>query len=80
MNLLRKLRETTLSVVPIVLIVVLLNLTIAPVGWAAIGTFALGSLAIIAGLSLFLVGTTSAIIPTGNLIVRRYRRSANRSC
>lgn len=68
MNLLRKLRETTLSVVPIVLIVVLLNLTIAPVGWAAIGTFALGSLAIIAGLSLFLVGTDISIIPTGNLI------------
>lgn len=68
MNLLRKFRETALSVVPIVLIVVILNLTIAPVGWLAVGKFALGSVAIIVGLSLFLLGTDIGITPTGNRI------------
>lgn len=68
MILLRKFRETTLSVLPIVLIVFILNITIAPVGTEAFITFLLGSLAIIVGLSLFLMGTDLSIIPTGNKI------------
>lgn len=68
MNLLQKLRETSMSVLPILLIVMLLNLTIAPIGWHAVGTFALGSVAIILGLTLFLVGTDIGIIPIGTRI------------
>jgi len=65
MNLLKKIRETAFSVLPIVLIVILLNLTIAPVGWAAVGSFALGSVAIIVGLGLFLLGNDIGIYPNG---------------
>lgn len=68
MDLLRIFRETSLSVLPIVLIVVVLQFTIAPIGWYAVGSFALGSIAIIGGLTLFLLGTEIGIIPTGNRI------------
>ena len=64
-NLLRKFKETALSVIPILLIVVALQLTIAPVGWNAVLSFALGSASIIVGLSLFLLGTEIGIIPVG---------------
>lgn len=65
MNLLKKFRETTFSVVPLLLIVIILQLTVAPIGWAAVGSFALGSIFIIVGLSLFLLGTDIGIIPVG---------------
>lgn len=65
MNLLRKFRETALSVIPILLIVVILQLTIAPVGWKSVLSFALGSASIIVGLSIFLLGTEIGIIPVG---------------
>lgn len=65
MNLVRKFRETALSVLPIVLIVIILQLTVAPIGWRAVGTFSLGAVAIIVGLSLFLLGTDIGIIPVG---------------
>jgi len=64
-NLLRTFRETALSVIPILLIVVFLQLTIAPVGWRAVGAFALGSVSIIVGLSIFLIGTEIGIVPVG---------------
>ena len=53
------------SVIPIVLIVIILQLTIAPVGWDSVLLFFLGSIAIIVGLSLFLLGTEIGIIPVG---------------
>lgn len=68
MKLLRKLRETSLSVIPIILIVIILQLTIAPVGWNNIGRFAFGGLLIIIGLSLLLLGTDIGIIPVGQRI------------
>jgi len=68
LNLLRKLRETSFSVIPLILIVILLNLTIAGVGWPSVGRFALGGLLIIVGLSFFLLGTDIGIIPVGRSI------------
>lgn len=68
MDLLRKLRETSMSVLPIVAIVVLLNMTIAPIGWASVLKFALGGVTIIVGLTLFLQGIDLSIVPTGHQI------------
>ncbi len=68
MNLLRKFKETSLSVIPIILIVIILQFTIAPVGWNAVGRFAFGGLLIIIGLSLFLLGTDIGIIPVGQRV------------
>ncbi|WP_422479549.1 DUF1538 domain-containing protein [Pleomorphochaeta sp. DL1XJH-081] len=65
LDLVRKFRETALSVVPLLLIVIVLQLTIAPIGWDAVGVFAIGSLLIIVGLSLFLLGTEIGIVPVG---------------
>jgi len=66
--LLRKFKETSLSVFPIVLIVFLLHITIAPVPWVDFWTFLGGSAIIILGLSLFLYGTDLGIIPTASSI------------
>lgn len=68
MNLLKKLKETSLSVVPLIIIVVILQFTIAPVGWSNVGRFAFGGFLIIIGLSLFLLGTDIGIIPVGRSI------------
>lgn len=68
MNVLTKLKETTLSVLPIVLIVLAMNLSIAPIGWPAFLGFAAASILIIVGLSLFLVGIDIGVIPTGERI------------
>ncbi|NCB02286.1 MAG: DUF1538 domain-containing protein [Spirochaetia bacterium] len=68
MNLLRKFKETSLSVAPIVFIVLFLHLTIAPLSWPQMIAFALGGVLIIIGLSLFLLGTEISIIPFGQLV------------
>ncbi len=68
LNLLRKFKETSFSVAPIVLIVLVLHLTIAPLSWSAIGVFIFGGVLIIVGLSLFLLGTDISIIPFGQSV------------
>ncbi len=68
MNILRKFKETSLSVAPIVIIVIFLHLTIAPLSWSQIGSFSVGAMLIIIGLSLFLLGTEISIIPFGQLV------------
>ncbi|MFA7671874.1 MAG: DUF1538 domain-containing protein [Sphaerochaetaceae bacterium] len=77
MDLLRKLRETSMSVLPIVAIVIILNVTIAPIGWKAIGNFSLGAVAIIIGLALFLQGIDISIISTGHLIGAKLMEKRN---
>jgi hypothetical protein len=67
-KLLSKVKETSMSVLPIVLIVFILNLTIAPIGWSSFGIFSLGALSIIIGLTLFLIGLDISIVPTGHNI------------
>jgi len=67
-NLLEKFKETSLSVIPIVLIVTLLHLTIAPLEHAIYTRFLIGSILIIIGLSLFLMGSDLSIIPFGQLV------------
>ncbi len=65
MNLLAKLRETSVTVVPILLIVLVLNLLVAPVGAALLTRFFLGGVLIIIGLSIFLLGTDIGVLPVG---------------
>ncbi len=65
MNIVVKLKETCISVVPIIVIVLLLNFTIAPVGGAALLRFLVGGFLVIVGLTLFLVGADLGIIPIG---------------
>ena len=68
MNLLAKLKETSISVIPILLIVLVLYLTLAPIGIHLLASFLVGGILIIIGLSLFLLGTEIGLIPVGQRV------------
>lgn len=65
MNLFEKLKETGISVAPIMLIVLALSFTIAPIEEALLAKFLAGGLLIILGLGVFLLGTDIGILPVG---------------
>ncbi|MBQ6780480.1 MAG: DUF1538 domain-containing protein [Treponema sp.] len=65
MNILQKLKETVSSVLPIMAIVMLLGVTIAPLGWGLIGRFLIGGVLVIFGLTIFLLGIDIGVIPIG---------------
>ncbi len=68
MNILTKFKETLNSVVPIMLIVLFLNFTIAPLGNDIILRFIVGGILLIIGLTVFLLGVDIGIQPTGEKI------------
>lgn len=65
MNLLEKFKETMASVLPIMAIVLLLGLTVAPLGGWLILRFIVGGILLIIGLTLFLLGVDIGILPIG---------------
>ncbi|MBQ5492074.1 MAG: DUF1538 domain-containing protein [Treponema sp.] len=65
MNLLEKFKETVLSVVPIMAIVLVLGLTVAPLGSVTMIRFVAGGLLLIIGLTIFLLGVDIGILPIG---------------
>jgi Protein of unknown function (DUF1538). len=65
MNLLAKIKETSISVVPILLIVLVLGTTIAPIGFELLAQFCIGGVMIILGLSVFLLGADLGVLPVG---------------
>jgi hypothetical protein len=77
MNLVHKIRETCIAVIPICAIVLVLGTTIAPLGSAVIGEFIAGSLLVIAGLSIFLTGADLGIIPAGTYIGAKLTKTRN---
>ena len=58
----------SLSVIPISIIVLILNFTIAPLETPMIIRFLIGAFLIILGLSIFLFGVDIGITPIGNLM------------
>lgn len=65
MNLKQKLKETISSVAPIMAIVLILGLTIAPMTAEQIFRFITGGILVIIGLTLFLSGVDMGILPIG---------------
>lgn len=65
MNLLQKLKETISSVLPIMAIVLILGLTLAPLGSDLLVRFILGGVLLILGLTVFLLGVDIGILPIG---------------
>ncbi|WP_041556436.1 DUF1538 domain-containing protein [Carnobacterium sp. 17-4] len=66
MNILtEKFKEVLLSVLPIVVIVLILNFTIAPLETSLLLRFLLGALFVVIGLAIFLLGTDIGITPIG---------------
>ena len=64
----QKLKEVVLAVLPVSVIVLLLNFTIAPIGTDLIWRFIIGAIFIIFGLGIFLFGADLAIQPIGQNI------------
>lgn len=60
-----KLKEVLMSVLPIVTIVIILNLTLVPMEEGVMARFLLGSVLIIIGLTIFLFGVELGITPIG---------------
>ena len=65
MNILAKLKETSVSVLPVMAIVILLGLTLAPLSGLMLGRFAIGGILLIIGLTVFLMGVEVGIQPMG---------------
>jgi hypothetical protein len=66
--LLKKFKEVTLAVLPITIIVLILNFTIAPIGMESVWRFIVGAVFIILGLGVFLFGADLGIQPIGSLM------------
>lgn len=63
-----KIKEISVSVLPIIILVLFLHFTLTPLAGTALTQFLLGALCIIFGLSLFLVGVDIAITPIGEYL------------
>ena len=69
MNLLtEKIKEVSLSVLPITLIVIILNFTLTPLETSMLVRFIIGALFVVIGLSIFLVGVDIGVTPIGNIM------------
>ena len=65
MNILNKLKETAVSVVPVMAIVLFLGFTFVPLDKYLLARFVLGGLLLIIGLTIFLLGVDLGIQPMG---------------
>jgi hypothetical protein len=77
MNLVHKFRETCYAVLPICAIVLILGTTVAPLDHAILVSFAVGSVILIAGLTVFLTGADLGIVPAGTYIGAKLTRTRN---
>ena len=65
MNLFQKFKETFFSVFPIMVIVLLLSVTVAPLSLNIIVRFVVGGILVVVGLTFFLLGVDIGILPIG---------------
>ncbi len=65
MNIVAKLKETAVSVMPVMLIVILLGLTVVPLERILLVLFFIGGILLIFGLTIFLLGVDLGIQPMG---------------
>lgn len=63
-----KLKEITVAVLPIILFVLLLHFTLTPLNAETLIQFIIGSLFVIIGLTIFLIGVDIAITPIGEYL------------
>ena len=65
MNIFQKFRETVSSVLPIMIMVLILGLTVAPLDFGVMSRFVFGGILVIFGLTIFLLGVDIGILPIG---------------
>lgn len=70
-----KIKESLTSVLPITLIVLILNFTMAPMPFGIRGLFLIGSIFLILGMGLFTLGADMAMMPMGELIGAQLTKS-----
>ena len=73
----KPLHESLTSVLPIMLIVLALGFTIAPVPNNAMMAFLLGGVLLIVGMGLFTLGSEMSMIPLGQAVGSEITRSKN---
>ena len=76
-KIIEKIREAAISVLPIVVIVLLLCLTIAPVGTDLLLCFLIGTIFVIAGIGFFFLGAEASMTPIGNRIGTALTKTRN---
>ncbi len=74
-----KFREAVAAVLPIVLLVLILSLTVAPIPSGVMLSFLMGTVMLIVGMMFFSVGAEVAMQPMGELIGARVTKSRNLS-
>lgn len=76
-KLIEVLKETLNAVLPIILIVLLLSFTIAPISPAILMEFLIGAVMLIAGMTLFSIGAEAAMTPIGERVGTTMTKSRN---
>ena len=76
-KIIEKIREAAISVLPIVVIVLLLCLTIAPVGTDLLLCFLIGTIFVIVGIGFFSLGAEASMTPIGNRIGTALTKTRN---
>ncbi len=67
-NLMAKFKESAISVLPVMMIVIILHLTVAPLASGELPRFILGGALLIFGLGLFLLGADLGMVPFGQRV------------
>lgn len=73
--LLQKTKESLTSVLPIALIVMFLNFTMAPMPFTVRGLFLIGTVLLVVGMGLFTLGADTAMMPIGEQIGAQLTKS-----
>ncbi len=76
-NLSAKVKESAISVVPVMIIVFLLNFTYAPLPEGQLAQFTLGGILLILGLGIFLIGADIGMVPFGQRVGSALTRRRN---
>ena len=76
-KIIEKIRESAISVLPIVVIVLVLCLTIAPVGTDLLLCFLIGTIFVVVGMGLFSLGAEASMTPIGNRIGMALTKTRN---
>jgi Protein of unknown function (DUF1538). len=76
-NLLAKIKESLLSVLPICAIVLLIHATVAPLPLGTLALFLTGSVLLIVGMGIFTLGSEMAMSPMGEIMGARLTQSRN---
>lgn len=72
-----KFKEASISVVPVMLLVIILHFTIAPLKEEQLAQFIVGGALLIVGLSIFLVGADIGMVPFGQRVGSALTRKRN---